>query len=259
MFSLKRLSNQFKILVYQNYTRHGIFILIYVFYLIYMHLNLFSSESPNLETVFSNFGLAASLAGIFFSIDTFSKLRSSTGSGIMYLTVPATIFEKFLSSLLYSTIFTFITFSAVYLVFHIVLIFTGNVITGSNLSLYIPEMSLIWEAISDMLFFQSLYFFGALIFKKNQFGKTTAIIVGFIILTSIIGGLILKYSLDNSTNVFENSFTINLRGDLSSYTINGVPLTEVFENFKTIIIALTYIIPVAMWTGSYFRLKKIQI
>jgi len=259
MFSINRFANQFRILLYQNFTRHGIFILIYVFYLIYVHLSLFNGEGENLSNVFSNFGFAASLAAIFFSIDTFSKLRSSTSSGIMYLTVPATIFEKFLSSLLYSTIFTFLTFSFVYLVLHSVLILMGNIFTGFSYSIYIPELTVIWDTFKDMIFFQSLYFLGALIFKKNAFGKTTAVIVGFIIFITFIGGLILKYSLDDSAGVLENSFTLNLNGDLSSYTINGVPLDMVFENFKTIIIIITYALPVSLWTCAYYRLKTIQI
>lgn len=259
MFSLKRFSEQFKILVYQNYTRHGLFLLIYVLYLIFIHFKYFNTLGHSAENPFESFGFIVSLAAIFFSIDVFGKLRTSTGSGITYMMIPATIFEKFFAAWFYTTVVTFLSFFSIYLIVHTLSILTGNMINIADLPYHFPDIEKIWDVLSDMLFFQSLYFLGSVIFRKNPFGKTTAIIVGLIVLMSIISGLILKYSVEGSENFFKNNFTFNFNGSMNDYTINGIPMEVFIENVKNILIICAYILPVACWTAAYFRLKKLEI
>jgi hypothetical protein len=259
MFSFKRFYEQFKILVYQNFNRHGVFLLIYVLYLVFVHFKYFNTSGNSADYPFESFGFIISLAGIFFSIDVFGKLRTSTGSGITYMMTPATIFEKFFSALIYSTIVVFIVFFITYLFVNFVAITTGNIIQTTHLPYYFPDLHKIWSVLSDMLFFQSLYFLGSVFFRKNPFGKTTAVIAGFIVIVSLISAFILKHSIQGSNEFFHNNFTFNFNGSMDDYTINGVPMDIFFENVKNVIIVCAYILPVACWTASYFRLKKLEI
>ena len=259
MFSINRFSLQFKILVYQNYKKHGLFMLIYALYLVFVHFKFFNSTMISAEYPFSSFGFVVSLASVFFIIDVFSKLRASTGSGITYLMTPATTFEKFISAWVYSTILTFLAFLSTYLIVHVISTTFGNTVNHMAMPLHIPELNELWETGSDMLFFQSLYFLGAVLFRKNPFGKTTAVIVGFIVIASIIGGLILKYTMEGADDIFNNNVSFNINGNLDGYTINGIPMSVLFEDFKKFIIICTYILPLACWTGAFFRLKTFEI
>lgn len=233
--------------------------LIYALYLVFVYFKFFNSTMISSEYPFSSFGFVVSLASIFFVIDVFNKLRISTGSGITYLMTPATTFEKFISAWVYSTIITFLAFLSTYLIVNVISTTFGNVIAGMEMPLYIPDIEKLWDACSDMLFFQSLYFLGAVLFRKNPFGKTTAVIVGFIVLASIIGGLILKYSMEGADELFNNNISFNINGNLDGYTINGIPMSILFEDFKKFIVVCTYILPLACWTGAYFRLKTFKI
>jgi hypothetical protein len=228
-------------------------------YQIFVYFSIFSTTVPSEADAFKSFGFLVSLAAIVFSIDVFSKLRISTGSGITYMMTPATIFEKFFSAWFYTTIVTFIAFFSTYLIVNIVSVSVGNMITGEGLSYFFPPIRKIWDVLSDMLLFQSLYFLGSLIFHKNPFGKTTAVIVGFIVLVSLISGLILKYSIQGSEGFFENNFTFSFNNSLADYTINGIPMDMFFEKVKDIVIICLYILPVVCWTAAYYRLKKLEI
>lgn len=259
MFSFNRFLEQFKILIYQNYKRHGIFLLIFMLYMVYVHIKFFFNPAEPVDYPFNNFTFFVSLAAVFFSIDTFSKLRSSTSSGINYIMLPATTFEKFFSAWIYSTIATFIVFLFAYMFTNVFSIIIGNSLSQVTLSMYFPNPEKIWDSLKDMFFFQSLYFLGALIFKKNPFAKTTLVIFGFLVLVSLISSIIIGSSLKGSSGFFNNNFNFTFNGSMSDYTINGVPMDIFFENVKNIIIVCLYILPFACWTGAYFRLKNIQI
>jgi hypothetical protein len=173
--------------------------------------------------------------------------------------LPATTLEKFFSAWLYSTIVTFIVFLFIYTITNVLSILIGNTFSHVTLSMYFPNPEKIWDSLKDMFFFQSLYFLGALIFKKNPFAKTTLVIFGFLVLVSLISGIIIGNSIKGSSGFFNNNFNFSFNGSMSDYTVNGVPMEVFFESLKNIIVICLYILPFACWTGAYFRLKNIQI
>jgi hypothetical protein len=256
MFSYNRFSEQFKILLYQNYRRHGMILLIFVLYLLFIHYEFIETGTNAGDKLFNGFGFCVTLAALFHSIDAFGKLRT-TNSGIYYLMVPATIFEKYLAALLYSSIVTFIVYLSTFCFVHLLTISVFNLFSPVDLAYAFPNLNTIWEILKDMFFFQSLYFFGSILFRKNPFAKTTLIIVGSIVLVSIISGLILKNSGFGADVNFSHTYSFN--GPMDGNFMDTFPM---FDNFKLVIDTLivgSWILPFLCWTAAFFRLKTVQI
>jgi hypothetical protein len=230
------------------------FLLIFILAMIFLYYKTFQTGGPE-DNIFKSFGFFVAIFGIIESIDVFSRLRS-TGSGIFYLMLPATTFEKFLAALLYTTLFTFIVYLSTFYIIQFLVVNIGNMFVTTDVSLYFPDMKRILDNLTDMLFFQSLYFLGSIIFKKNPIGKTTAAIVGIIILISIVSGLVMKqYFSEYGIAVNNGSYNFNFDGDFN----DNLMLPDVFDNLKLILEISFYVIPLLCWTGAFFKLKKTEI
>lgn len=241
MFSFKRFFKQFKIDILQNAHRHGLYLLIicllfiYNRYHVYHYLYSGSFESERMmrpEDFVKIIMIILGVIDMFISIDMFRNL-SKTNSGINYLMMPATTLEKYLAAWAYSTLFTFVIYIIAYFVIDRTSMFIGNLITGH--SYQDIETSIITRFhmlfFKYMIFFQSFFFLGAVLFRKNSFIKTTATLFFFTILISIISNYIIKISNINVSS----------------------------EYFVKIIKTIFYIIPFICWSAGYLKLKNTQI
>jgi len=256
MFSFKRFAEQFKIISYQNAYRHGLFLLIFCLIFLLNHFKVFNGMILDDDNPFDNFGLFVTIAALINSLDVFGRLRWDK-SGIYYLMVPATITEKYLAALIYSTIVTFVVYLAAYSLVHFLAITSYGLITGSGYPYHFPDISKLWDILKDLFFFQSLYFLGSVIFRKNPFGKTTAVILVSIFTFSIITGLIIKNRYGLTEYSFNQSFTFNGVNEFSFF--NEIKQFDDLERLVKVLIISTWVIPFACWIAAFFRLKTIQI
>lgn len=248
MFSFKRLNTQFNILLGQHAARHSVALAALLVYFIFTHFTFTPSLVLSDNNPFDNFFNLVALAAIGFSIDIFRTLRSRT-AGIYYQMIPATVTEKWLAALLYTTLFTVVVFFLTFWLVHAFVITGANIVDPINHAYQFPEWSNAWNECKVVLFLQSIFFFGAVLFRKNPFLKTALIMLGTMVLFSIIMGLIIKHQID----VESVSFSFD-----SNKGIQGLELLEQFETLVKTLSVLSWILPFACWAGSWYRLKTIQ-
>lgn len=262
MFSFKRFSEQFKINILQNAHRHGLFLLIVSLFLIikyyhyFNHFNYGGFEGFEGRNMLSSALFVTSIMSIIVSIDIFKKL-SITNYGIHYLMIPASTLEKYLAAWLYSTLFTFVIYITLYYIIHLLSMFVGNLITGLNLPYQHFSLSQLWEYFTKMMFIQSFYFLGAILFKKNSFVKTTACIFGCVIILIIIGSYVITFNHALDLSLFNINST-STDNNVTNNTINGLN-PEVIEHYKDMIEIILYIIPFICWSAAYIKLKRAEI
>jgi len=256
MFSFKRLFKQFKINILQNAHRHGLYLLVICLFLIINHYHYFYSGGFERRGILNSAGFVVIIMSILISIDMFKNLVR-TDSGINYLMMPATTMEKYLAAWVYSTLFTFIIIITTYFVIHVTSMFIGNLITGLYLPYQYFEPSRLWNFFIKMMFFQSFYFLGAILFKKNSLVKTTAALFFLTIIISITGSFIVKNYLELSNSNIGDSINFNFDGDNSDIMSSNIhaSIKYVEEIIKTIL----YIIPFICWSAGYLKLKNTQI
>lgn len=248
MFSLKRFNTQFAILLGQNATRHGIALSAMLLFFTLLHFKF----TPNLILTDGNpfdHWLLLTFAGcIGFSLDVFRQLRSRT-AGIYYQMTPATAFEKWLAALLYTTVFTIGVLLVSCWLVHGLIITGANLFSSSEYTYQSLEWRLLWDNLKQVFFFQSLFFLGAVLFKKNPFLKTILVIVASIVLFSLIMGLLIKHQL----NIDSVSVSIDSRKGN-----NGLELIEQFEALMKGLIVASWVLPFACWVATWYRIKTIQ-
>jgi hypothetical protein len=256
MFSFKRFFRQFKINILQNAYRHGLFLLVICLFLIINHYHYFYFGGFERRDMLNSAGFVIIIMSILISIDMFKNL-ARTDSGINYLMMPATTIEKYLAAWVYSTLFTFVIIITTYFVIHVTSMFIGNLITGLHLPYQYFEPSRLWNFFIKMMFFQSFYFLGALLFKKNSFIKTTAALFFLMILISITGSFIIKNYFELSNSNIGDSLNLNFNGDNSEIMSPNIPAS--IEYVGEIVKTILYIIPFICWSAAYLKLKNTQI
>lgn len=248
MFSFKRLSTQFRVLLGQYATRHGVALLAMLLYFTFTHFRFVPNLVLNDNNPFNNFFNLATIAAIALSLDLFRVLRSRT-AGIYYQMTPATVTEKWLAALLYSTVFSLaVCFVAFWLV-HALIITGANLFSPVDYAYQFPEWFNAWDNLKSLLFFQSLFFVGAVVFKKSPFLKTLLVIAGTLVLFSLVMGLVIKHQMQ----VTSISMTFD-----SQKGIRGFEYLDQFETLVKTLSVLSWVLPFGCWAGAWYRLKTIQ-
>ena len=140
------------------------------------------------------------LWGLLVTSDIFQELNTPS-TAFQSLTLPATSTEKFVASwFLTVPIFLFVTIAAILLITLlsslIILIFNGGF---TDFNIYNPFDRATCDFAANYLFFNSLFLLGAIFFRKNNFLKTIAAFIGFMIsffiLWSIFGWLLISFDI----------------------------------------------------------------
>jgi len=181
--------------------------------------------------------------------------------GIFYLNFPATNFEKYLSRWILTLLGYLIIGIIIYLVVCIYVYLLNS--SQSNFTISRPNYSLLNPAnvnfissLSSYIFFHSLFFFGAIFFKKNEAVKSIISLVVLIFLFYAILFLLHRIIIpDLSITFFLNP---NYGG-----IVNYQRILE-FQDYKKelfsfVINFLKYLVPPLLWLLGYFRLKEEEV
>ena len=175
-----------------------------------------------------------SLGGLFITSSIFDQLHTPS-TAFLELTLPATTFEKLLSSWLISSVLFSVVAIAGYFILITFLQLITTFIGPSNFSMEIFN-PFSWEIIKLVLtyfVYHSMFMLGSVYFKKNNFLKTLLVLILISVSFAFITGLLAFFQADNTIRFNEISSTV-------SYII------------FLMIIALMYFF-------SYIRLKNRQI
>jgi hypothetical protein len=186
--------------------------------------------------------------GLVFTSTIFSELRSSH-RGYLYLTLPASTFEKLIVSWLIST-FIYIVASVV-VIYAINLLLMGVYVAFSGVAapLFNIFNSAVLKAFAVYLVIQPIFMLGAIYFRGVNFLKTLlalfVIILIIVFYSSLAGRLIIAH----------NFSTMHFDGDISDSVKNF------FENtFVPVIkVVFWYCLAPFFLVVSYFRLKEREV
>jgi hypothetical protein len=226
------------------------------FIVLFVTILFWAYDGDNDAVTFANEFFPALLfgGGIFYTSLAFKELDEQN-TGMLYLSLPASNFEKFFSKFLITTI-GFVLFLIVS--WWLFTAISGSIIKGffdMEVYSFTPFDSENWLLIKVFFIVQSLFFLGAITFKKYTAVKTIA--SGFIASFLVIGVVLLIIRI-----VFYDYFDgfrpigpqdANLRPsmwlqDFAMYSLKG------FGKFM-----LWIVLPIFFWTVSYFKLTEKEI
>jgi hypothetical protein len=208
-----------------------------------------SSQYWNFHEVF--YPLVLFIGGFIITSLSFTDLHHPQKSYI-FLTLPCSIFEKFISKLFLTSIGYIIGSSLLYYLFSVIARGVSNLLFGEAFMLFNPFDQTIIHSMKVYLVTQSIIFFGAVYFKKNHLVKTIFSVFLFSIIMSLFTGLIIRI-------VFEPYFEITHFEFFSNAGFNH-QLESFFENFvKAIEIFFWWIMTPYFWIVSFLRLKETEV
>lgn len=181
------------------------------------------------------------LSGFIFTSQIFIELNDAKKS-YAYLTLPVSNLEKLLGSWFISGPFYAFVFTILILVIRII----SGLITKSGDHIFDFFDYRYFKSLGNFLSLQSVFFLGAIWFRKNNFLKTIlSIIITFLLIgisTVIIFGLIFQgYNIEN----------MNLNKD------QFMPILDFEFLFRMLQVGV--ILPIFLIVVSYFKLKERQV
>jgi len=215
------------------------------------------------------FGLIL-VAGAFYAARFFREIHYPS-NGVAYFMIPATQLEKLTVAIIMTTLYYFVMMMFVYILGNLLGTFLNNMLAGIDLlhndlkPTFFHQSTLAWKLFEEtgepgnpmkhfvknmpymvsifrsFLFFQPLFLFGSIYFKKNQAFKTFAAIILVFIVLSILTGIEAKLILGETT-------------------ITSVGAPELWQNLlgNTAKI-IYYLLTPFFWVVSYFRLTEKQV
>ncbi len=193
------------------------------------------------------------LTGIFISGMAFTDFRSKERA-MSYLTIPASLLEKFLSILFLTTIGFIVSFTVIFFVFNGIAIIAGLAFFDLEVN-FINLFTLeVWKTLSAYIVIQSLFLAGAATFRKVPLFFTILIMfIGGIIMSTYLG--ILSYSLFNEFNEASNSdFGIfSLKTKDFRYNAEDETALKYFKYF------INYATAPIFWVVTYLKLKEKEV
>ncbi len=147
---------------------------------------------PSFGSALSNITAAAYVfGGLVIASSIFNELHS-TNTCYRFLTLPATTAEKFLSAWLVTSVFYTVAVMLAIFLLSFSVESLGAIIRGSwaRFELFNPFTDDVADTVSSYFFYHSIFFLGAIYFRKNNFLKTVlayiTIVIGLLIFFSFV-------------------------------------------------------------------------
>lgn len=250
IFSISRFGLLFKKHTVENYRTYllSLVVLTGIIIILIALMTQMATQHLNINTQVVTFVCLMLFAGTIFTSNIFASLGDKR-KAIATLTLPASVFEKFLVSWFYSYLIFQLAFVAI---FYLV-IWSFLSIQGSS-----PVMNLfstsqgVYVAFVLYAFLHAICIYGAIYFKKMHFIKTAFIFFMTVIVIWVVNKAVLTSMIHHQVSNLpftSVSFEINHQ----FYNLNpgdtGIHITIGFITLVSLLI----------WAATYFRLKEKQI
>jgi hypothetical protein len=195
---------------------------------------------------FFEFGLF--ITGLFISGMAFKSFRSKEGT-MSYLSIPASVLEKFLSMLLLTTLGLVIFYIAAFSIFDFLFVALGNSLTNQSTEYFrffsadLPHLFLVY------LIVQSIFLAGAATFKKVPLFFTVFWSFVFLLGVGLYStGLVYLFrdTFESTAHQLDRGVNINLM-DLKD---SGLWISKIPE------FTFYYLTAPVFWAVTYFKIKE---
>jgi len=238
-----------------------------ILFIICMLMNIDNPTAQNDVTEFLQvwYPILLILGGSLFTSSLFSELNNQQ-SGQIFLTLPASNLEKYASKWLMSTIGIVLWITITFWLFQLILGFVTSTFYGYGLDtlsvfgepygigMYGESFSVNWVIIQIYIATSSIYFLGAIAFRKYEFFKTVLATFLFNLVIALISAgvfyLVMYDFLPQNNNHFHSVH---------------VEMGEGFRHFaadyglQILIFIGQFVIPIILWTAAYFKLKEAEV
>jgi len=221
-------------------------------------LNASSGPDPNFHR--GLYGVFLFFGGLISASMMFTEAhRKETNHA--WLMLPASNLEKFLSRLIYSSAGFVLASIAVYSLASAVSELLNAVIVGRRHPFFNPFTQVDPAAVLRYLVLQSVFLYGAVLFRKNHFIKTVVCIV----LALIFGGLLFAWYVNSRYGVFHGQFTLGFEFPPDAFRLRlsseaREDLVSFVEAVKAVLAFLYWVVLAPLcWTLTYIRLRKVQV
>ncbi|MFN8258502.1 MAG: hypothetical protein U0W24_22630 [Bacteroidales bacterium] len=208
---------------------------------------VFAHKNYNDEQILGLIMPTLFLTGIIYTSMVFAELNNPN-RGYVYLTLPASAFEKLVTAWLFSSVF-YIVFSAVFLLFiNLCYLAIANLFSSSQVALvniFDPDVLYMF---GTYLVVQSVFFLGAIYFRRINFLKTILSWFLFFMVIAIYSGILAKILFGTA------SFD-------SAQFSHSIELEITFENYVVPVLKFIrwFLVAPFFLVVSYFRLKERQV
>lgn len=211
--------------------------------------------SPSDQLYYNLFTKLLFIGGLIATSTIFREMhRKETAQN--YLLLPASTFEKFFSRLFISTIgFAVITIVGLTIISYLSEGINILIINRHN-QIFNPFTKEVWIMTAHYFVIQSIFFLGAVYFRKHNFIKTINFIFLFTISISLLGIFFTKIIYFDIFNDFFRPDDAGFLFQWNSLSINPKDINTI----TTIARTLYWLIPAPLfWTIAYFRLKEAEV
>ena len=189
------------------------------------------------------------------------------GSGIAYLTLPGSVFEKFVVKLLTTSV----GFAAGTIIFMSATAAASEgldrLVFGVGHGFFDPFTPAVLQAVARYLVLQSFFLLGSIWFRKLAFVRTVLWIALFGVGLAIVSAIALRIGLSSHLGSAAGGGSMRLGG--WSFDLNGMGLQDLFTPgargytgamaFKVAAEALFIALAPASWVAAYFRLGEAEV
>jgi len=188
--------------------------------------------------------------GYTYTASVFKELHQYP-KNYAFLTLPASIFEKFLTKFLTSSIGFIIVSVITYFLFSIIASIVTRLIFGSNFPIFNPFQNNIITSIKVYLITQSVFLFGSVYFKSHNLLKTLLALFLISIVLSFYSVLLTRILF---IWTYENNIIFPpIEFDIHTFESLGNQLAQIFSFIFHFLLAPFF------WVLTYLRLKETEV
>jgi len=197
-------------------------------------------------SAFRQFGAIAFFAGgILLTAQTFSELRDP-GKALLYMNLPASVFEKVAAMWLFRALFFTIAVYTVLTLMSVVCGWLSAVTVGASWQIFNPFNYDNLSLAAHFLVWQSVFMFGAVYFKNNNFFKTAFSLIG-IGLFCFLWLITIAYLTGEFYGIGSPPF---------GFQSDDNALSTIITTVKQVLTILYGCIAPFCWVLTYFHLKE---
>jgi hypothetical protein len=213
------------------------------------------NNAPSGQLYFSLFTNLLFVGGFIVTSMIFKEMHKKE-TAQNYMLLPASNFEKFFSRLLISTIgYALITVIGITVISYLSEGVNSLIFKRHNV-IFNPFTEMVWKLMAHYLVAQSIFFLGAVFFRKYHFIKTINVIFLIQLSLSIIAGIFIRIIFFDYFDGFFNLNEINFQIQWDALKINPELIKRLITTGKI----LYWLVPAPLfWTISYFRLKEAEV
>lgn len=215
----------------------------------------FAFSSSNSVLHMTYFTLTLFIGGFIITSRAFLEVHTKNRSHD-WLMLPASPIEKYLSRLVLTSAGVAVGMVAYYALFSLFGSALMLLFFHRAYALFNPLDGAVWMLVLNYIVLQSMFFAGAIYFKKLHFIKTVLVLAGFgVILALLIGGVALK--------LFWNELVyLDMHGTLAHADLVSVqPRLLAAGKGVTVVLQIMYwgVLAPIFWIVAYFRVREAEV